>query len=67
MEVKAIQAQITIAMLRLLFWVALCAGDHYSGLHKICNIYRLDKVTKEELFKKTDGMNMSLTTKNRRL
>ena len=54
-------------MLRLLFWVALCAGDHYSDLHKICNIYWLDKVTKEELFKKTDGMNMSLTTKNRRL
>ena len=54
-------------MLRLLFWVALCAGDQYSGLHKICNIYWLDKVTKEELFKETDGMNMSLTTKNRRL
>ena len=57
----------TTAMSRLLFCVALCAGDHYSGLHNICNIYWFDKVTKEELFKKTDGMNMSLKTKNRRL
>ena len=56
-------------MSRLLFSVALSTGDvfHYGGLHRICNIYWLDKITNEELFKKTDGMNMSLKIKNRRL
>ena len=59
----------TTAMSRLLFCVALSTGDvfHYSALHRICNIYWLDKITNEELFKKTDGMNMSLKTKNRKL
>jgi len=51
----------TTAMSRLLFCVAVSAGDvfHYSGLHRICNIYWLDKITNEELFKKTDSMNTS--------
>ena len=40
---------------------------HYGGLHRICNINWLDKITNEEPFKKTDGMNMSLKIKNRRL
>ena len=31
------------------------------------NIYWLDKITNEELFKKTDGMNMFLKIKNRRV
>ena len=33
----------TTAMSRLLFYVALSAGDvfHYSGLHRICNINKL--------------------------
>ena len=59
----------TTAMSRLLFCVAVSTGDvfHYSGLQKICNINWLDKITNGELFKKTDGMNMSLKIKNRRL
>ena len=59
----------TTAMSRLLFCVALSTGDvfYYNGLHRICNIYWLDKITNEELFKKTDGMNMSLKIKNHRL
>ena len=59
----------TIAMSWLLFCVALSTGDvfHYIGLYRICHIYWLDKITNEELFKKTDGMNMSLKIKNRRL
>ena len=59
----------TTAMSRLLFYVAQSTGDvfRFSGLHRICNIYWLDKNTNEELFKKTGGINMSLKIKNRRL
>ena len=37
----------TTAMSRLLFYVALSAGDvfHYSGLHRICNINKLTSLS----------------------
>ena len=54
-------------MLGLHFWMALSAGEwrkvdvfHNSCPRKICNIYWPNKITNEELYNKTEGMNMWL-------